>query len=190
MGSAWLSGINLYALVLTLGLLERLHWAALPGDLALLGQKWVIAVAAALYAIEFIADKIPVVDSTWDAIHTFIRIPAGAILAASAFANFDPGVRLIALLAGGGIALSSHGVKAATRVAANVSPEPFSNIALSLMEDLVAFGSALVLGFHPVIILVVVVVFLLFALWFVPKIFRALRGLFKRNPRTAVSGVA
>src|SRR5215469_1900419 len=109
-----------------------------------------------LYLIEFVADKIPAVDSTWDAIHTFIRVPAGAILAASAFANFDPSVRIAALLAGGGVALSSHGAKAATRLAANVSPEPFSNIALSLVEDVVAFGASIVLAFHPVVILVVV----------------------------------
>lgn len=183
MGSAWLSGVNLYAVVLTLGILQRMHLARLPGDLGLLGQTWVIALAAVLYGIEFIADKIPAVDSTWDAIHTFIRVPAGAILAASAFANFDPAVRLAALLAGSGVALSSHGVKAATRVAANVSPEPFSNIALSLMEDFVAFGSAVVMSFHPVVMLVGVLVFLLFALWFLPKILRTLRALFGRGAR-------
>src|SRR5689334_4244431 len=101
MGSAWLSGINLYATVLTLGLLQRFEFAHLPGDLSYLGHTWVLMVAGALYAIEFIADKIPAVDSVWDMIHTFIRVPAGAVLAAVAFAHFDPDVRLIALLAGG-----------------------------------------------------------------------------------------
>jgi hypothetical protein len=187
MGSAWLSGINLYAAVLTLGLLQRFHLAKLPGDLGMLSQTWVLAVAGVLYSIEFIADKIPAVDSAWDAVHTFIRVPAGAVLAASAFANFDPAVRVTALLVGGGIALSSHGAKAATRLAVNTSPEPFSNIALSLMEDAVTIGSSLLLAFHPVVILVVVVVFLLLAAWIVPKIFRALRGLFVRRGSSAAA---
>src|SRR5579875_1662512 len=108
MGSAWLSGINLYATVLTLGLLQRFHMAELPGDLAYLSHNWILAVAGALYVIQFVADKIPAVDSVWDAVHTFIRVPAGAVLAAAAFAHFDPKVQLIALLIGGGIALSLH----------------------------------------------------------------------------------
>src|SRR5207248_2520212 len=108
MGSAWLSGINLYATVLTLGLLERFGMVRLPGDLAYLGHTWIIAVSGGLYAIQFIADKIPAVDSVWDVIHTFIRVPAGAILAAAAVAHFDPKIRLIAFLLGVGIALSSH----------------------------------------------------------------------------------
>jgi len=180
MGSAWLSGINLYATVVTLGLLERFKLVHLPGDLSLVAQWWVIGVAGALYLIEFFADKIPAVDSVWDAIHTFIRVPAGAVLAASAFAHFDPSVRALALLLGGGVALSSHGTKAATRLAANTSPEPVSNIALSLAEDAIAIGSTILMVFHPVVILVVVLLFLLFALWIVPKIFRALRRLFGR----------
>src|SRR2546423_3679664 len=139
-GSAWLSGINLYATVATLGLLQRFHFVRLPGDLDFLQHWWVIALAGILYIIEFVADKIPVVDSAWDAVHTFIRVPAGAVLAASAFAHFEPSVKLIALLAGGGVALSSHGAKAATRLAANTSPEPFSNIALSLVEDVIVIG--------------------------------------------------
>src|SRR5712691_11900462 len=101
MGSAWLSGINLYATVVTLGLLQRYHLVSLPGDLDSLQQAWVLIVAGTLFLVEFVADKIPAVDTVWDAIHTFIRIPAGAVLAASAFAHFDPSLRLIALLAGG-----------------------------------------------------------------------------------------
>ncbi|HZS03772.1 MAG TPA: DUF4126 domain-containing protein [Blastocatellia bacterium] len=180
MGSAWLSGINLYATVLTLGLLERFGHVRLPGNMSALGEWWVIGVAGALYVIEFVADKIPAVDSVWDAIHTFIRVPAGAILAASAFANFDPVVSTVALLVGGGVALSSHGTKAATRLAANTSPEPFTNIGLSLAEDVVTFGSAILMVFHPVVILAVVIVFLLVAVWIVPKIIRALRRMVKR----------
>ena len=127
MGSAWLSGFNLYATVLTLGLLQRFHMVQLPGDLDFLSRWWVIGVAGVLYLVEFLADKIPVVDSVWDAIHTFIRVPAGAVLAASAFAHFDPAIRAVALLAGGTLALGSHGTKASVRMAANTSPEPFSN---------------------------------------------------------------
>ncbi len=184
MGTAWLSGINLYATVVTLGLLQRFHLARLPGDLDYLQHWWVILLAAALYLIEFAADKIPAVDSIWDAVHTFIRVPAGAVLAASAFAHFDPGVRLVALLARGGIALSSHGVKAATRLAANTSPEPFSNVALSLAEDVTVAGGSFLMAFHPVVILVVVAIFLLFAAWLARRIARALGRLFR--PRTAM----
>src|SRR4051812_39792427 len=128
MGSAWLSGVNLYATVATLGLLQRFSMVHLPGNLDFLANWWVIGVALAMYAIEFVADKIPAVDTAWDAIHTFIRVPAGAVLAATAFADFDPSVRMIALLLGGSVALTSHAAKSAIRVAANTSPEPFSNI--------------------------------------------------------------
>jgi hypothetical protein len=188
MGSAWLSGINLYAAVLTMGLLQRFKLVQLPGDLSGLSEWWVIALAGTLYVIEFVADKIPAVDSVWDAIHTFIRIPAGAVLAASAFAHFDPSVRLAALLVGGGVALSSHGMKAATRVAVNASPEPFSNIVVSVVEDGIAFGSTVLMVFHPVVILVVVGISVAIAIWLVPKIVRALRRLFRarsRTPRTS-----
>jgi hypothetical protein len=180
MGSAWLSGINLYATVLTLGLMQRFAGVTLPGSMNAVGSWWVIGVAGALYLVEFFADKIPAVDSAWDAIHTFIRVPAGAILAASAFASFDPMITTIAMLVGGGVALGSHGTKAATRLAANTSPEPVSNIGLSLAEDVITFGSAVLMVFHPVVILVVVIIFLLIAVWIVPKIFRAIRRLFVR----------
>src|SRR5437016_12029758 len=187
MGSAWLSGINLYATVVTLGLLQRYHLAQLPGSLDFMQQWWVIVLAGALYLIEFIADKIPAVDSVWDAIHTFIRVPAGAILAASAFADFDPSVRFAALLVGGGVALSSHGTKAATRLAANTSPEPFSNIALSLVEDIIAVSASFLMAFHPVVVLVIVGIFLVFAVWFAGRIMRALRRLFRPRVRSAGS---
>jgi Domain of unknown function (DUF4126) len=183
LGSAWLSGINLYAAVATLGLLERFHLVHLPGDLGYLSTWWVIALAGSLYVIEFVADKIPAVDNVWDAVHTFIRVPAGAVLAAAAFANAEPSVRIAALLLGGGVALSSHGAKAAARLTANVSPEPFSNIALSVVEDIVTFGSAILMVFHPVVILGIVVVFVIVAAFLVPKIFRAFRRMFgKADP--------
>ena len=185
MGTAWLSGIRLYATIVTLGLLQRFHLAELPGDLDVLQQWWIIILAGALGLIELAADKIPIVDSTWDAIHTFIRIPAGAVLAASAFAHFDPAVRWIALLAGGGIAFSSHGLKAATRLAANTSPEPFSNIALSLFEDAFAAGQSVLMVLHPVVMLAIVAAFLVVAIWLARRIVRAMRRMFR--PRNDLS---
>ncbi len=180
MGSAWLSGINLYATVVTLGILERFKLVKLPGGLDMLGNWWVIGLAGGMYLIEFVADKVPVVDSAWDAVHTFIRVPAGAILAATAFAEFDPAVKITAMILGGGIALGSHGTKAATRLAANTSPEPVSNIALSLGEDVLTFGSTILMAFYPIAILIVVIIFLVIAIWLVPKIVRGLKSLFVR----------
>ena len=190
MGSAWLSGINLYAVVLTMGLLQRFELAHLPGDLSVLSNWWIIGLAGGLYAVQFIADKIPAVDSAWDAVHTFIRIPAGAVLAAGAFAHADPAVRIAALLVGGGVALSSHGMKTTTRLAVNASPEPFSNIAMSVAGDVVAFGSTFLMVFHPIIILMIVAISVVLSIWLVPKILRALRRLFqRRRPQaSAVSG--
>ncbi|HCC56315.1 MAG TPA: DUF4126 domain-containing protein [Solibacterales bacterium] len=185
MGSAWLSGINLYATVVTLGLLQRFHLVQLPGGLEVLQQWWILGLAGFLYLIEFAADKIPAVDSVWDAIHTFIRIPAGAVMAASAFAHFDPSVRLVAMLAGGGVALSSHGTKAATRLAANTSPEPFSNIALSLVEDVIAIGASALMAFHPVVMLAIVAVFVVLAVLFARIIVRALQRLFRARVSAA-----
>lgn len=192
LGSAWLSGFNLYATVLTLGLLQRFHLAQLPGDLDFLSRGWVLASAAILYLIEFLADKIPVVDSVWDAVHTFIRVPAGAVLAASAFAHFDPAVRAVAVLAGGTLALSSHGTKASVRVTANASPEPFSNIFLSIVEDMFTVGLAALAAFHPVVILVIILLFILLMVWLGPKIFRAIRRMLREvgstlgHPRSPV----
>jgi hypothetical protein len=175
MGSAWLSGINLYATAATLGLLEHFGLVHLPGEMDVLGRWWVIGVAAGMYLVEFIADKIPAVDSAWDVIHTFIRVPAGAILASAAFSHADPAVRVIALLVGGGVALTSHGAKSAVRATANLSPEPFSNIALSLIEDVVAFGSSFLMVWFPVVMLALVAVFIVLVLWLAPKTWRGVR---------------
>ena len=182
MGSAWLSGINLYVTVLTLGLLQRFGMAQLPGDLGYLSHTWVLAVAGVMYVVQFIADKIPAVDSTWDMIHTFIRVPAGAVLAATAFAHFDPAVRLVALLLGGGIALSSHGTKTATRLAANASPEPFSNVILSLLGDAFTLGGTLLMAIHPAVLVGVVLVAVLLSVLFFRWILRSVKRLFQRSP--------
>ena len=187
MGSAWLSGINLYAMAATLGLLQRFGLVHLPGELDLLGNWWVIGVAAGMYVVEFIADKIPAVDNVWDVIHTFIRVPAGAVMASAAFSHADPAVRIIALLVGGGVALSSHGTKAAVRATANLSPEPFSNIALSLAEDAVAIGSSFLIAWFPVVMLGIVILFLGTFFWLTPKILRAIKRRFgvTRAPTSA-----
>jgi hypothetical protein len=187
LGSAWLSEINLYATVLALGLLQRFNLAHLPGDLQYLAHNWVIGVSGTLYVVQFVADKIPVVDSIWDTIHTFIRIPAGAALAASAFAHFDPKVRIIAMLLGGGIALTSHGTKTATRLAANTSPEPFSNIGLSLLGDAVAFGGTVLMSFHPVVIFGIVLVVVVITLLLFRYIFRALKRMFAPRSRASLA---
>ena len=183
MGSAWLSGINLYATVLTLGLLQRFHLASLPGDLSYLAHTWVLILAGWLFAIQFIADKIPAVDSIWDVIHTFIRVPAGAVLAAAAFAHLDPGVRLVAFLVGGGIALSSHSARTATKLAANASPEPISTAALGLAGDVVSVGGSALMVAHPQIVAVLVLIAIVFSVLIIRWLFRMMRRLFKPQPK-------
>lgn len=183
LGSAWLSGINLYATVLMLGLLQRFHLAHLPGDLQYLAHTWVLVIAGALYTVQFVADKVPVVDSVWDVVHTFIRIPAAAALAAAAFAHFDPGVRVVAMLLGGGVALTSHGAKTATRLAANTSPEPVSNIVLSLLGDLIAFLGTVLMSFHPVVIFGIVLAAVVISVLLIRSLVRALARLFRMPAR-------
>ena len=178
LGSAWTSGINLYATVTALGLLQKFGAAKLPGGLDVLDNWWIIGVAAFLYAVEFFADKIPYVDSAWDVIHTFIRVPAGAVVAYAATNQTDPTVTTVATLLGGGLAFSSHGTKAALRAGANVSPEPVSNWILSVIEDMIAFAGTVLAVFAPVLIAIVLGVFVIFFVWFAPKVFRAVRRIF------------
>ena len=175
MGASWVSGINLYASVATLGLLGRFAHLRLPGELEVLTSWWVIGVAVALYVVEFIADKIPIVDSTWDVIHTFSRIPAGAVLAAGAFGDFDRSIQLIALLLGGGLAFSSHGTKAATRAMLNASPEPVSNVVASIVEDIVAVVSVICSVFLPVVLFIIVGVGLVISFLVFKRILRFFR---------------
>jgi hypothetical protein len=183
MGASWVSGINLYATVATLGLLSRFAHLRLPGELEVLTSWWVIGVALVLYVIEFVADKVPYVDSTWDVIHTFIRVPAGAVLAASTFGDFDRSVQVIALLLGGGLALSSHGTKAATRAMLNASPEPVSNIVASVVEDVVAIVSVICSVFLPVLLFIIVGVGLVISFLVCKRILR-----FFRRVATSIRG--
>ena len=179
MGSAWLSGINLYATVLTLGLLQRFHFAHLPGDLEILSHTWILVAAGALFTMQFIADKIPAVDSIWDVIHTFIRVPAGAVLAAAAFAHFDPKIRFLALLVGGGVALSSHSTKTATRLTANMSPEPFSNLFLSLLGDILTIGGTILMTVHPLLLFFLVCIAVVVSVLLCRWLYRTLRRIFR-----------
>ena len=179
LGSAWTSGINLYATVTVLGMLQKFGAAKLPGGLDVLDNWWIIGVAGGLYLIEFFADKIPYVDSVWDVVHTFIRVPAGAVVAYAATNHMDASIYIPAALVGGGLALSSHGTKTALRVGANLSPEPVSNWVLSLSEDVVAFAGVFLAVFAPMAIASILVLFVLLFLWFLPKVFRRLRRMFK-----------
>ena len=180
MGSAWVSGINLYACAATLGLLSRFTHLQLPGELQVLTSWWVIGVAVTLYVVEFVADKVPWIDSTWDVIHTFIRVPAGAVLAAGAFGDFDRSIQVIALLLGGGLALSSHGTKAATRAVLNASPEPVSNFVASIVEDVVAIGSAVVSVFFPILLFIIVAVGLGISIFLFHRVLRFFRQVTRR----------
>ena len=177
MGTAWTSGINLYATVAALGIANRLEMIHLPQNLEVLSHPGVIAIACIMYFIEFFADKVPYLDTGWDALHTFIRVPAGAILAARSLGDLNPALELMALLAGGSITLIAHATKATTRLAINASPEPFSNWAASITEDLTVFGSLWLMFNHPIVMIILVLVFLALVAWLVPKIYRlAKRG--------------
>ncbi|HVR15547.1 MAG TPA: DUF4126 domain-containing protein [Candidatus Limnocylindrales bacterium] len=177
MGTAWTSGINLYATVAALGIANRLEMIQLPQNLEVLSHPGVIAIACIMYFIEFFADKVPYLDTGWDALHTFIRVPAGAILAARSLGDLNPALELMALLAGGSIALIAHSTKATVRLAINASPEPFSNWAASITEDLTVFGSLWLMFNHPIVMIILVLVFLALVAWLVPKIYRlAKRG--------------
>src|ERR1051325_9703020 len=177
LGTAWTSGINLYATVAALGIAGQMDMIQLPPELQVVMNPLVIAVACIMYTIEFFADKVPYFDSGWDVLHTFIRVPAGAILAARALGPMNPALELAAILAGGTVAFAAHATKATTRLAINVSPEPFSNWAASVGEDLTVLGSLWLIFHHPLIMLVLIAVFLALAIWLIPKLFRmAKRG--------------
>jgi hypothetical protein len=177
MGTAWTSGINLYATVAALGIAGRMEMIQLPPNLQVLMHPGVIAVACVMYVIEFFADKVPYVDSGWDVLHTFIRIPAGAVLAARSLGDMNPALELMALLAGGAVALTAHGTKATVRLAINASPEPFSNWAASVSEDITVLGGLWMIFHHPLLMIILVVSFVALVIWLVPKLFRlAKRG--------------
>jgi hypothetical protein len=180
LGAAWASGLNLYAAAATLGILGVTGQIDLPPDMQVLTHPAMIGVAAALYCVEFFTDKLPGIDSTWDAIHTFIRIPAGAVMAAMAIGEVGFGAQALAFLLGGGVAAATHAVKAGSRVVINTSPEPFSNWGASITEDALAIGGITLAVFYPVGFLVLFAGFVAFAMWILPKIIRGIRGLWQR----------
>jgi hypothetical protein len=180
LGVAWASGINLYAAILTLGILGASGNATLPPGLEVLANPVVIAAAGVMYVVEFVADKIPGVDSGWDVVHTFIRIPAGALLAYEASGHVDPAVALAAALVGGMVAGTMHVTKAGTRLLINASPEPFSNSIASLTEDGAVIGGMWLALHHPAWFLVLFVLLGVFLVWALPKLWRGIRLLASR----------
>src|SRR5438046_3886810 len=172
LGAGFSSGLNLYATVATLGLLQRFGVVHLPASLQALGHPWVIGIAAALYLVEFFADKIPYLDMVWDFVHTFIRPPAAALLAYAATGGAGAEWRWGAALLAGGVALTSHGTKASARAAVNTSPEPFSNWVLSLGEDALAVWLSWLANAHPVATTIVVVALLAVCLLLLYDLFR------------------
>lgn len=180
MGAAWASGINLYATLFVLGYMGATGHVVLPPELQILSDPLVMGAAGFMYMVEFFADKTPGVDTGWDAIHTFIRIPAGALLAAGAVADVGPAAELAAAIVGGTLAAGTHATKAGSRVLINTSPEPVSNWLASLGEDV-----AVVLGLwtalqYPWVFLVLLVVFVALVVWLLPRLWRAIKWVFAR----------
>jgi hypothetical protein len=180
LGLSVAAGLNTYATILALGVLERFDVLQLPSGLAILSSTPVMAAAAFMYVVEFVADKVPFIDSVWDVIHTVVRPAAGALLAYGAAGDVDPVWQMVAALAGGGIALTSHTAKASTRAAVNVSPEPFSNWALSATEDVIAFGLVWLIATHPYIAAGVAIALASLAVFVVWKLSKFARRVFRR----------
>jgi hypothetical protein len=180
LGVAWASGINLYAAVLVLGILGSGGYTELPPSLTILQDPLVLGAAGVMYFVEFFADKVPGVDTGWDAIHTFIRIPAGAMLAMGAAEGLEinQAVELAAALLGGSLAATSHLTKASTRVVLNTSPEPVSNITASITEDLAVIGGLWASLQYPWIFIGFIVVFILLVAWLLPKLWSAIKSIF------------
>ncbi|HVA18196.1 MAG TPA: DUF4126 domain-containing protein [Candidatus Dormibacteraeota bacterium] len=179
-GTAFASGLNLYATIAVLGLLERFGGMHLPGSLAILGNPFVIIGALLLYLVESVADKIPFVDHAWDVLHTFLRPFAAAVLTYGATASIPQEWRVLAALLAGGIALTSHGTKASMRVAVNASPEPFSNSIVSIAEDAVAIFLAWIATAHPYIAAILVTLLIILCLFLLVKFFGMARKIIRR----------
>jgi len=179
-GLSWASGLRLYMTIFMAGLLGRLGWLDLPASLEVLESPWVLGVSGVLLVVEFLADKVPGIDSAWDAVHTFLRIPAGAILSVAALGQMDPAWTAVAALLGGTLAASAHFTKAGSRALINTSPEPFSNWAASFSEEAVVAGGLWAAFFHPWLWFVLLALFLLLALWLMPKLWRGMRWLFRK----------
>jgi len=175
MGVGWASGINLYATLATLGILSVTGNMVLPEELNMLSNPMVIAAAGLMYMVEFTADKIPGVDSIWDSIHTFIRIPAGAVLAAGMVGDAGAGMELAAAIVGGGLATTTHVTKTGSRMLINTSPEPMTNWIASITEDVVVILGIWTAVQSPWLFLLLLVLFILLLIWLLPKIWRGLK---------------
>ncbi|MCU7941368.1 MAG: DUF4126 domain-containing protein [Candidatus Thiodiazotropha sp. (ex Cardiolucina cf. quadrata)] len=182
LGAGWAAGINLYAAVLVLGYLGMTGHVTLPPGLEVLSDPLVMGIAGIMYFIEFFADKTPGVDSGWDALHTFVRIPAGALLAAGAASGFEvnQAAELAAALVGGTMAAGSHFTKAGTRLMINTTPEPVTNWTASIAEDLAVIGGLWAALNYPLAFIILLVLFVALVIWLLPKIWRALKSLFRR----------
>lgn len=181
MGAGWASGVRLYGAIATLGLLHHFKLAQLPGSLSALSHPWIIGVSSLLFVIEFVADKVPAVDSVWDTLHTFIRIPAGAVLASTAFTQYPPHVTIVAGLVGGTLALGSHTSKTSNRILINHSPEPVSNWTHSAAQDISSFIVVAISPFFPVMTIGLVVVFIAIGFFMFSKAIPMIKKL--RNPK-------
>lgn len=189
-GLAWASGIRLYATLFIAGMLGRLGYVTLPAGLEVLSHNWVLSVSGALMVGEFLADKIPVFDSVWDSIQTFIRIPVGTLLAWGVFKNAGMDQQVAAALLGGAVVTGTHLAKSGGRALINTSPEPLSNWGASAGEDVSLLGILYLTWQHPLVLLILLLLFLLMLCWLLPKIVRGLRMLFGQLRRvgTMLSG--
>ena len=180
LGAGWASGLNAYAAVLVLGAAQQLGLVTLPHDLQVLASPWVMGVAALLFALNFFADKIPYVDSINDMLQTFVRVPAGALLAYGAAGGLSPEVAVVAGLLGGTLAAGTHVAKTGTRALINTSPEPFSNIAASFTEDIGVIGGLALAIAHPITFLCLLALFVALLIWLLPKLVRLALVPFRR----------
>jgi hypothetical protein len=180
MGAAWASGINLYATIFMLGYMGSTGNMTLPAELEVLNNPMVMTAAGFMYCVEFFADKVPGVDSGWDTIHTFIRIPAGAMLAASAVGDVTPAMELTTALLGGTLAAGTHATKAGSRLLINTSPEPVSNWTASISEDLMVIGGLWAALYHPVLFVIALVLFILAMIWLLPRLLRLIKAVFRK----------
>jgi hypothetical protein len=179
-GLAWASGLRLYAVLFAAGLLGRLGYLQLPEQLTILQAPWMLAITASLLSIEFLADKIPFVDSAWDSLQTFSRIPAGAGLAALAMGQHDPALTVAAGLLGGTLTAGTHALKAGSRALINTSPEPVSNIVASLGEEGLLVAGLYTAFFHSVAFLLLLTIFVATLIWILPKLLGSIVALLRR----------
>ena len=175
-GLSWASGLRLYLTVFIVGILAKFGYIPLPDSLDILSNTAVLSVAGALAVVEFLADKIPYVDSAWDSIQTFIRIPAGALLAMGAINSADPIVATVTALLGGSLAGATHATKAGSRALINTSPEPVSNVAASLGEESMLLTGGWLALMHPAVFIGLLCGFILLLFWLLPKLWRGIKS--------------